>query len=390
MGNFYLLVIDGLGVGAQEDAAQYGDEDSNTLKHVCEATGCTLPNFQKMGLGNIIDLPSVPRNTEPLAAYGKMREVSAGKDSTTGHWELAGIQLERPFPTYPAGFPTDIINAFCEGVGVEGVLCNKPISGTTAIAELGEEHLQTGYPIVYTSADSVFQVATHIDITPLDELYEWCRLARNEILVGAHGVGRVIARPFEGEPGNFERISEKRQDFSLPPPEENLVYQLNNNGTKTYSIGKVIDLFGDKGFTQYRKTRANAEGLSQLLSLMTAAEDSFVFTNLIDTDQIYGHRLDPEGYARCLQEIDRAIPAMASKITQDDVLVITGDHGNDPTVTSTDHSREFVPLLVFPRQNALQPDLGTRATFSDVASSAARFFDLEQTYPGTSFLKLNA
>lgn len=390
MGNFYLLVIDGLGVGAQEDAAQYGDEDSNTLKHVCEATGCTLPNFQKMGLGNIIDLPSVPRNDEPLAAYGKMREVSAGKDSTTGHWELAGIQLERPFPTYPAGFPTDIIKAFCEGVGVEGVLCNKPTSGTTAIAELGEEHLQTGYPIVYTSADSVFQVATHIDITPLDELYKWCRLARNEILVGAHGVGRVIARPFEGEPGNFERISEKRQDFSLPPPEENLVYQLNNNGTKTYSIGKVIDLFGDKGFTQYRKTRANAEGLSQLLSLMTAAEDSFVFTNLIDTDQIYGHRLDPEGYARCLQEIDRAIPAMASKITQDDVLVITGDHGNDPTVTSTDHSREFVPLLVFPRQNALQPDLGTRATFSDVASSAARFFDLEQTYPGTSFLKLNA
>lgn len=386
MGNFYLLVIDGLGVGAQEDAADYGDADANTLGHVCKETGCRLPNFQKMGLGNIIDLTSVPKNEEPLAAYGKMREVSPGKDSTTGHWELAGIHLDTPFPTYPSGFPKEIISAFCEGIGVDDVLCNKPISGTTAIAEHGKEHLQTGRPIVYTSADSVFQVATHVDQVPLRRLYKWCSYARKELMTGKHGVGRVIARPFKGSSGSFERISDKRRDYSLTPPKENLVYQLYDNGTKTYSIGKVIDLFADKGFTQYRKTRSNAEGISQTLSLMSAVENSFVFINLIDTDQIYGHRLDPAGYANALQEIDRAIPAIAGKIKEDDLLIITGDHGNDPTVTSTDHSREFVPLLAFPGQNTTSQKLGTRSTFSDVASTAARFFGMRLEYPGKSFL----
>ncbi len=387
MGNVYLLVIDGLGVGAQEDAAQYGDEDANTLAHVCEVTGCTLPNFQKLGLGNIIDLVTVAPNETPLAATGKMREMSAGKDSTTGHWELAGIQLDRPFPTYPNGFPEEVIEAFCEGIGVDGILSNEPISGTTVIKRLGEKHLETGYPIVYTSADSVFQVAAHVDQVPLKKLYEWCQFARKQVMTGEYGVGRVIARPFQGTPGNFERISDQRRDFSLVPPDENLVYQLNESDIKTYSIGKVIDLFANRGFTQYRKTRANAEGISQLLSLMSAVEDSFVFINLIDTDQIYGHRLDPGGYARCLQEIDRAIPAMASKIKEEDLLIITGDHGNDPTVSSTDHSREFVPLLVFPRERARQTDLGVRATFADVANSVATHFGLEQEYPGTSFIK---
>lgn len=386
MGNFYVLVIDGLGVGAQEDADEYGDAIANTLGHVCEETGCRLPNLQKMGLGNILDLPTVPPAEDPLAAYGRMREVSAGKDSTTGHWELAGIQLEKPFPTYPEGFPDDVISAFCGGLGVQGALCNKPISGTTAIAEYGEQHLQTGQPIVYTSADSVFQVATHVDIVSLDTLYDWCKYARNKVMTGKHGVGRVIARPFKGKPGSFERISEKRRDYSLPPPPDNLVYQLYENGVKTYSIGKVIDLFADQGFTQYRKTRSNAEGISQTLSLMSAVEDSFVFINLIDTDQIYGHRQDPAGFASALQEIDRAIPAIVSKIKQDDLLIITGDHGNDPTATSTDHSREFVPLLVFPGPNAVTLNLGTRSTFSDVAATASEFFGKELNYPGTSFL----
>lgn len=386
MGNAYLLIIDGLGVGAQEDAGDYGDENANTLAHVCDATGCQLPNLQKLGLGNIIGLTSVPTNDNPLAAYGKMREVSPGKDSTTGHWELAGIQLEQPFPVYPEGFPETVIEAFCSGIGVERALCNRPYSGTEVINDYGDEHLKTGFPIVYTSADSVFQVAAHIDFIPEKQLYEWCRYAREHIMTGAHGVGRVIARPFKGEAGKFERLSDLRRDFSIVPPEENLVYQLNNRGVKTYSIGKVIDLFANRGFTQYRKTRSNAEGISQLLSLMSAAEESFVFTNLIDTDQLYGHRLDPEGYARSLSEFDRAIPAIASKIREGDMLIITGDHGNDPTESSTDHSREFVPLLVYPGNITRQTVLGTRETFCDVACSIAQFFGMEQNYPGNAFI----
>lgn len=387
MGNCYVIVIDGLGVGAQEDAAEYGDEGENTLGHVCEETQCRLPNLGKLGIGNIIHLESVPRENNPLAAFGKMREVSAGKDSTTGHWELAGIHMEEPFPTYPNGFPDEVINKFCKGVGEQKVLCNKPYSGTEVIKYFGKEHINTGTPIVYTSADSVFQVAAHEKVTPVDRLYDWCKFARQEVLVEEHAVGRVIARPFTGSPGNFERLSDQRHDYSLAPPEYNIVNDLFERGTKTYSIGKIVDLFAEKGFTQFRRTKTNAEGISQLLSLMSAVEDSFVFVNLIDTDQKYGHRLDPEGFAECLQEIDRAIPAMVSKLKDDDIMIITGDHGNDPTSTSTDHSREFVPLLVFPFSKAEDPDLGIRETFSDVACSAADFFKLDKTYPGSSFLK---
>lgn len=387
MGNFYVVVIDGLGVGAQEDAAEYGDQDENTLAHVCDVTSCKLPNLQQMGLGNIIPLASVPVEQEPLAAYGKMRETSAGKDSTTGHWELAGIHLNRPFPTYPSGFPDEIVSKFCQGIGKERVLCNKPYSGTEVIADFGEEHLQTGLPILYTSADSVFQVAAHNKVTSIETLYEWCRFARDEVLTGKHAVGRVIARPFIGEPCNFERLSDQRHDFSLAPPDKNVVIQLQKRGVKTYALGKIIDLFAEKGFTQYRRTKSNAEGISQLLSLMSAVEDSFVFVNLIDTDQKYGHRLDPDGYAECLQEFDRALPAIASKMGEDDILILTGDHGNDPTSSSTDHSREFVPLLVFPTSRGQQVNLGTRATFSDVAQTAADFFNIDETFPGESFLK---
>lgn len=388
MGNCYLIVIDGLGVGAQDDAAEYGDENENTLGHLCEATGCKLPNLQKLGLGNIIPLPSVPENSKPLCAYGKMQEQSAGKDSTTGHWELAGITLDTPFPTYPDGFPEEVIRAFCGGTGVEEVLVNKPYSGTEVIADYGEKHLQTGYPIVYTSADSVFQVAAHVDVTPMDELYEWCEFARTNVCTGEHGVGRVIARPFKGQPGHFERISEKRHDFSIDPPEHNLLTGLQQNGIKTYSIGKVADLFSEAFFTQYRRTKHNAEGIAQLLSLMSAVRDSFVFVNLIDTDQKYGHRLDPAGYAACLQEFDRAIPALMSKLREDDLLIITGDHGNDPTSDSTDHSREFVPLLLFPASSGTGINLGTRQTFSDVACTVSDFFGIPTAFPGESMLAM--
>ncbi|HET8865726.1 MAG TPA: phosphopentomutase [Gracilimonas sp.] len=387
MGNAYVIVVDGLGVGAQEDAKEYGDEHMNTLGHISQKTGVQLPNLQKMGIGNILPLASIPENENPLSAFGKLREVSAGKDSTTGHWEIAGIQLEKPFPTYPDGFPEDVIKAFCEGIGVEKALCNKPYSGTEVIRDFGEEHLKTGYPIVYTSADSVFQIACHEDVVSIDKLYEWCEYTRNQIMVGKHEVGRVIARPFTGKPGSFERISDKRHDYSSLPPQNNLVQKLYDAGVKTYSIGKVADLFAGEGFTQYRPTKSNAEGISQLLSLMSAdLDNSFVFVNLIDTDQLFGHRLDPEGYAGSLREFDRAIPAIVSKIREGDLLIITGDHGNDPCSNSTDHSREFVPLLVFPKGVAISEDLKTGDTFSNIACSVAEFFGVEHDFPGRSFL----
>lgn len=379
MGNCYLIVIDGLGAGAQEDAGRYGDEGMNTLGNVCRQTGCELPNLGRLGLGNILPLPSVPETEKPLCAWGKMREHSAGKDSTTGHWELAGIRLKEPFPTYPEGFPSPLIEEFCAICGVDDVLCNRPCSGTQVIADYGDEHLQTGRPIVYTSADSVFQVAAHREVTPVSRLYEWCRRARRELLRGEHAVGRVIARPFEGESGAFERISEKRHDFSLPPPRPNLLSHLTDHGIKTYAIGKVVDLFGEEYFTQYRRTRGNAEGLSQLLSLMHAADKSFVFVNLIDTDQKYGHRLDPEGFARSLREFDRAVPALFSRLGKGDTLMITADHGNDPTSQSTDHSREFVPMLLYPGPPR---DLGVRESFGDAAATVCRHFGLEAPFPG--------
>ncbi len=388
MARCFLVIIDGLGIGAQEDAAEYNDASANTLAGVSRVTGCRLPAFEKLGLGNIESLHSVKPVDKPLAGFGKMREVSAGKDSTTGHWELAGVQLEKPFPTYPNGFPEEVLTAYCEGTGVNGVLCNKPYSGTDVIRDYGREHLSTGRPIVYTSADSVFQVACHADVVPVEQLHRWCEFARDEVMTGDHAVGRVIARPFQGKPGEFERISDQRKDFSLPAPVPNLMSLLQDAGVKTYSIGKVIDLFGGAGFHQYRKTKSNAEGISQLLSLMSAGIDnSFVFVNLIDTDQLYGHRQNPQGYAEALEEIDRAIPAMAGKLGEGDMLILTSDHGNDPTDNSTDHTREFVPLLVLSGKSKQEGrDLGTRETFSDVSASVLDFFWVDNPLAGDSFL----
>jgi len=387
MGNVYLVVLDGVGAGHQEDAHEYGDVGSNTLGHVIHRSRVELPNLQKLGLGNIIPLDTVPPVFEPLSAFGKMREVSPGKDSTTGHWEIAGIKLDHAFPTYYDGFPEEVLTTFCEGIGVDGALANKPFSGTDVIRDFGAEHIQTGNPIVYTSADSVFQVACHTDVVPLEKLYEWCEFARNEVMVGAHGVGRVIARPFHGKVGAFERLSDQRKDFSFLPPETNLMSVLQENGIKTYSIGKVIDLFAGIGFTQYRKTKQNAEGISQLLSSMSAVENSFVFVNLIDFDQLFGHRLDTDGFAGSLAEFDRAVPSIIHKLKDDDVLIITADHGNDPTGTNTDHAREFVPLLVYPASACVSEDLGTRATFADIAASVTHFFGINHTFGANSFLK---
>lgn len=387
MSRSFLIIIDGLGIGAQEDSAKYGDEGSDTLGNVSRIGNVKLPNFELLGLGNIKPLDSIKPTKHPKSYYGKLREQSAGKDSTTGHWELAGIEMKTPFPTYPDGFPRQITDAFCKLTDSEKVLCNLPYSGTQVVNDYGEEHLNTGHPIVYTSADSVFQVACHVDVTPVDKLYEWCELARMKVLIEQHAVGRVIARPFRGSIGDFDRISEKRHDFSLIPPEPNLLSLLQSSGISTYSIGKIIDLFAGIGFTQYRRTTSNAEGISQLLSLMSAGvKDSFTFINLIDTDQIYGHRQDPVGFARCLEEIDRALPALIDKLNRDDLMIITGDHGNDPADDSTDHTREFVPLLVIKKGDENCKSLGIRNSFSDVALSILDYHNITNSFKGESFL----
>ena len=383
----FLLIIDGLGVGAQEDAHLYGDKKADTLGNVSRISKVKLPNFEQFGLGNIRDFESIQAVDSPIASFGKIREVSSGKDSTTGHWEFAGIHLKQPFPTYPDGFPKEVIQKFCNGIGVEKVLCNFPCSGTKVIADFGEEHLKTGNPIVYTSADSVFQVACHVDVISVEKLYDWCEFARKEVMIDEHGVGRVIARPFHGEPGSFERISEKRHDYSLTPPEHNLLSILQENNIPIYSIGKVIDLFADHYFTQYRKTSSNAEGISQLLSLMSAdIQNSFTFIDLIDTDQIYGHRQDPAGYAMCLKEIDRAMPAMMDKLQKGDLLIISGDHGNDPADESTDHTREFVPILAYKKGLDAGVNLGILETFSAVSATILEMYEIENRLHGQSFL----
>lgn len=387
MGVFYLLIIDGLGVGAQEDARLYGDLGTNTLGHVCAASRCELPFFSQMGLGNIIPLDTVEPILTPTSAWGKMRELSAGKDSTTGHWELAGVSLAAPFPTYPDGFPDEIVKLFCTKTGNSGVLANKAFSGTEVIDLFGEEHLKTGLPILYTSADSVFQLATHINVVDVQTLYQWCEIARTQVMVGPHSVGRVIARPFTGNPGSFSRLSELRHDFSLEPPDPNLPVYLQQLGIKTYSVGKVIDLFAEKGFDYYRRTKSNSEGISTIIDLMDEVDEGFVFINLIDTDQLYGHRNDPLGFGSALEEIDRALPVILSKLGDEDVLIITGDHGNDPTTPGTDHTREFVPLLVYPSDRAVAIELGTRESFRDVAASVCSFFKIPSVFDGESFLK---
>lgn len=386
MGVVYLIIIDGLGAGAQEDAGDYGDFGTNTLGHVSSASKCYLPNLTELGLGNIIPVDTVPPVFNSRASWGKMREWSAGKDSTTGHWEIAGIKLKKAFPTYPDGFSDELIKSICEVTGTSKVLANKPYSGTEVIEKYGAEHLKTGNPIVYTSADSVLQIACHSEVTDLETLNKWCQRIRDEIMVGENEVGRVIARPFTGSPGSFVRLSDHRHDFSLKPPSPNLPEYLQAKGIKTYSIGKVIDLFAEQGFNHFRRTKSNAEGIAQLLNLMKAVKDGFVFVNLIDTDQLFGHRNDPQGYGRSLEEFDRALPAIIKSMSNEDILIITGDHGNDPTTPGTDHTREFVPLLYHHKFDSSFGDLGVRETFADVAVSVCDFFNIDSPFDGKSFL----
>lgn len=379
-----IIVLDSVGAGELPDAHLYGDEGSNTLGNVAKAVGgLNMPNCQRLGLGNIIPIEGVDPATEPKAAWGKMAEVSKGKDTTTGHWEIAGLTLNTPFPTYPKGFPEEIMGEFERRIGRK-TLGNYPASGTAIIEELGEEHLKTGFPIVYTSADSVFQIAAHEEIVPLEQLYEWCQIAR-EILTGPHAVARVIARPFVGQPGAFKRTA-NRHDFSVAPFGPTVLDALTASGIPVYAVGKISDIFAGRGITESLTSKSNQEGMDRVVELLSIKqEDCLVFANLVDFDMLWGHRNDVESYARGLEEFDARLPEVLEKLGPEDILFILADHGCDPTTPSTDHSREYVPLLVVGEQVRPVP-LGIRGTFSDVAKTIAHFFNVTYQTAGVSFL----
>jgi phosphopentomutase len=379
-----LIVLDSVGVGALPDAATYGDEGANTLGNLARVTGgLSLPNLGRLGLGNILPLPGVPPEVHPAGAYGRMAQASPGKDTTTGHWELAGVILRQPFPTYPDGFPAPVIEAF-EGAIGRKVLGNLAVSGTEIIQRLGEEHLRTGRPIVYTSADSVFQVAAHEDVVPLEELFWMCKVARR-ILVGPHGVARVIARPFAGPPGAFQRTP-RRRDFSLPPPEPTLLDQLTQAGIPVTGIGKIEDLFAGRGLREAIHTAGNREGMEATRRWLARGE-GLLFTNLVDYDMLYGHRNDVRGYAAALTDFDEFLPQLVKRLREGDLLLLTADHGCDPTTPGTDHTREYVPLLAAGPRVKGGVGLGTRSTFADVGATAAEWLGGPPLPAGKSFAR---
>jgi phosphopentomutase len=360
-----LLVCDSFGVGDAPDAEAYGDSGSDTLGNTARAVGgISAPNLAAMGLGHLTEIQGVPPAAEAGVAFGKAAERSAGKDTTTGHWEICGIVLDRAFPTYPNGFPPEVIEPFERAVGRE-VLGNVPASGTEIIDRLGEEHLRTGRPIVYTSGDSVFQVATHVDVVPLETLWEWCRIARG-ILDGEHRVGRVIARPFAGDPGSFWRTPDRR-DFSVAPPGPTLLDHCLEAGVAVYGVGKIGDIFAGQGLTEYRYSRSNDDGVDLTLDYLRRPGPALVFTNLVDFDSKYGHRNDPEGYARCVEALDVRIPELRAAVGGG-LFCLTGDHGCDPTTPSTDHSREHTPVLVSGARSG-PVDLGVRGSFADLGAT---------------------
>ena len=362
-----IIVLDAVGAGALPDAADYGDEGSDTLGNVARVVGgLDLPNLEALGLGNVEPLQGCPPQPGAPAVAGRLLERSKGKDTVSGHWELMGIVLAQPFPTYPHGFPFAIIEEFAHRTG-RGVLGNVPASGTEIIAELGEENLRSGRPIVYTSADSVFQVACHRKVAKPALLYQWCRVARR-LLTGEHMVGRVIARPFDGEPGSFARTHERR-DFSVPPPVPTLLDRCRAAGVGVYGVGKIRDIFADRGLTEGRYSESNDHGIDLTIRFLGRPDPALVFTNLVEFDTEFGHRNDPKGYASCIERFDRRIPELIESLAGG-VMFLTGDHGCDPTTPSTDHSREYVPVLVHGTSGGPR-DLGTRAAFADLGATVA-------------------
>ena len=378
-----VLVLDSVGIGELPDAAQYGDEGSHTLGHIARSRPLRIPVLASLGLGAIVPLDGVPVPPNPRAAYGRMAEQSPGKDSVTGHWELMGIVLDRAFPTYPDGFPSDLIGVFEQRIG-RSILGNVVASGTEIIDRLGVEHIRTGAPIVYTSADSVFQIAAHEAVIPVPELYRLCGIAY-ELTVTGLGLGRVIARPFVGEPGHFTRTA-NRHDFAMPPTAETLLDRLTAHGIPVHAIGKIADLFAGRGITTSVHTATDDEGMDRVVEAMSQVAHGLVFVNLVDFDTQYGHRNNVEGYAANLERFDRRLAEVLPRLGPADVLVVTADHGNDPTTPSTDHSREYVPLLVTGPAVRSGVALGTRATFADVAQTLAECFGVPALPHGTSFL----
>ncbi len=378
-----LIVLDSVGCGDAPDAAAYGDEGSNTLANTARAVGgLKLPHLGALGLGNLTDIQGVPPTGNARGAYGRLTEVSAGKDTTTGHWEIAGVPLDRPFPLYPDGFPAGLMAEFEARIG-RGWLGNYPRSGTEIIKELGAEHMATGKVIVYTSADSVFQIAAHEEIVPVEELYRICRLAR-ELLTGEHAVGRVIARPFVGRPGHFTR-TENRQDFSLVPPKDTILDVIKAAGQEVMGVGKIEDIFAHRGLTQSNHTGNNMAGVEAIIEFCQQENKGLIFANLVDFDSLYGHRNNPRGYADALEAFDRRLPEIEIAMRGYDVAIITADHGNDPTTPGTDHSRERVPALVFGSHVKRNLNLGTRPTFADVSATIADLLAIEWTGAGESF-----
>ena len=378
------MVLDSAGIGEMPDAAEWGDAGADTLGNIFETCDVALPNLASLGLGNIRPLRGVPASTTPRGSFGKCALRSNGKDTTTGHWEMAGIILEKAFPTYPNGFPPDVVDKFVEQARIPGILGNVPASGTEIIKQLGEEHVRSGKPIVYTSADSVFQIAAHEEIVPVERLYEICQIARR-LLDGEHKVGRVIARPFLGtDADNFTR-TENRHDYAVPPPNENLLPLLKSKGLDVVCIGKIASIYDGLGVTQDLTAKNNEQTIDQTINALRDESEGLIFSNLVDFDMLYGHRRDPEGYARALEHFDARLPEIFDAMRETDLLILTADHGNDPTKEGSDHTREYAPLLVYGKTSTPGIDLGTRESLADIGQTIAENFGIRLN-AGKSFL----
>lgn len=384
MKRVFLIVLDSFGIGEMPDAANYGDKGRNTISAVSKVDGFNMNNMRDYGLFNIDGVNCYNKSVSPKGAFARMTEVSKGKDTTIGHWEIAGIISEKPLPTFPKGFPKEIIDKF-ERLTDRKVLCNKPYSGTQVIMDYGREHVETGSLIVYTSADSVFQIAAHEDVVPIEQLYKYCEIAR-DMLTGDAGVGRVIARPFVGEYPEYKRTS-NRHDYSLRPPKITMLDQLSDNNFDVLAVGKINDIFAGKGITEFVRTKNNDDGMIKTIEFSKKNFEGLCFVNLVDFDMLYGHRNDPEGYAKALTKFDSQVVELISNLKDDDILIVTADHGCDPTTESTDHSREYTPMVMIGNKVRPNTNLGTRESFSDIAATILEYFGVEQKTKGTSFLR---
>ncbi|MBQ7920893.1 MAG: phosphopentomutase [Lachnospiraceae bacterium] len=380
----FLIVLDSFGIGEMEDAAAYGDYNVNTLRSVSASPFFHMPNMKRLGLFNLDGVAVGEKEERPLGRIARLKEASKGKDTTIGHFEIAGVYSGSPLPTYPNGFPEEIIEEFSKACGRK-VLCNKPYSGTEVIKDYGKEHMETGALIVYTSADSVFQIAAHEDIVPVEQLYEYCKIAR-KILTGEHGVGRVIARPFVGEPGNFTRTS-RRHDYSIEPPSVTMLDQLRAAGKDVIGVGKINDIYAGKGITEYVYTSGNADGIQKTLEYLDKDFEGLCFVNLVDYDMLYGHRRDVDGYAKALSYFDEKLPEIMEKLKEDDILIITADHGCDPGYDkTTDHTREYVPMVMYGKC-VVPGNLGTRDTFADIGATVLDYFGIKSQFSGESLFR---